>query len=530
MRGGTVNIPLKIYGTRAQTLSWIIKQRPQYGKLSEVRQTGAESGVVTYTPPADLHVVADRFTFSVRSNEGVSAPVAVTISIVDTAPRISAPGELDFGTLLPGASVEKTFEFSNVGGGIAEGTFEVDAPWKVDGARSYKLAPGLRRAVKIVFLPERAGAFESEVRFTSQPDTVVALKGAAEEALAVNPKALVLTQDAGRPLRAASFEVRNNTDAPLDATVSASPRLIMRKSQRIAAHAAAVFAVQTAETDVTELEDTVEISAGALSVRIPVSAPALPALVRARPESVFFRNGAGGKETVIFTNRGGTAAKVTLAIGTPFSVAESRFSLRPGEEKEVAISAAKADAQGVLKVGVGETGFEIPVEAGGLAGTFVMPVARRTSPTARARKEADSGEPLAVHSGPFAAAIESVSASSGKFRWSGLLPEGAEFRCFQQTLSTDDEGELVSEFHEYTACRFGRDGGFSTATVEGLQPGKSYLFRIDEVRAASSMPVTFAQIRTPAPEVPESSVSIVKLLVGLVVIAGELVVWQRLRA
>ena len=114
-RGGSVEIPLKIYGTRAQTLSWIVKQPPARGRLSEVRATGAESAVVTYRPPADLGVVSDRFAFSVRSSEGVSAPVEVTIAITDEAPQISAPGELNFGTLLVGASAAKTLEFSSIG-------------------------------------------------------------------------------------------------------------------------------------------------------------------------------------------------------------------------------------------------------------------------------------------------------------------------------------------------------------------------------------------------------------------------------
>ncbi|MEO7319720.1 MAG: hypothetical protein ABIZ56_12080, partial [Chthoniobacteraceae bacterium] len=146
-RGDTVDIPLKIYGTRAQTLSWIIKQAPLHGKLSGVRATGAESAVVTYRPPADLRVISDRFTFSVRSSEGVSAPVEVAVTITDDAPRISATAELDFGSLLIGASAAKTLEFSNAGGGIAEGAMEVDAPWKLAGARDYKLAAGERRRV-----------------------------------------------------------------------------------------------------------------------------------------------------------------------------------------------------------------------------------------------------------------------------------------------------------------------------------------------------------------------------------------------
>ena len=98
-RGASVEIPLKIHGTRSQTLAWIIRQPPLHGKLSEVRATGQEAAAVTYRPPADLRVVSDRFTFSVRSTEGISAPVDVTIAITDDAPQISAPAEMNVGRI-----------------------------------------------------------------------------------------------------------------------------------------------------------------------------------------------------------------------------------------------------------------------------------------------------------------------------------------------------------------------------------------------------------------------------------------------
>ena len=181
-RGGSVEVPLKIYGTRAQTLAWIIKQGPAHGKLSTVRATGAESAVVTYRPPADFGVVSDRFTFSVRSSEGVSAPVEVVIAITDDPPQIRALGEMEFGTLLVGRKKTKTLEISNVGGGIAEGLLEVGAPWAVEGAKDYRLPAGERRVVKIMFAPDRIGRFESEVKFTSQADGAAILRGAAEDA------------------------------------------------------------------------------------------------------------------------------------------------------------------------------------------------------------------------------------------------------------------------------------------------------------------------------------------------------------
>ena len=535
-RGGSVEVPLRIYGTRAQTLSWIIKQPPARGRLSEVRATGAETAVVTYRPPVDLGVVADRFTFSVRSSEGVSAPVEVMIGIVDDAPRIGGLGELDFGRVLMGASAAKTLEFFNSGGGIAEGMFEVGAPWKAEGARNYRLVAGQRRSVKIVFAPERAGNFESQVKFTSQADAAVILRGVAEDALAVAPAELVLSHDAGRPLRVGVFEIRNNTDGALEVAISASPRLIVKKTQEVAAHDSAALTVQMAETDVGALEDTMEISAGVLAVHLPVKGLALPALVRARSDRVVFQRGnADAKERVVFENCGGMESRVKLAVGAPFSVEESSFSLAPGAEKEVAILLkveSPGVAQAVLKVMSEGQAFDIPVIAGG------QPRAVSASAVARVRKSADvrvnreeeaASEPAEALEEATPKAVDSVTGKSARFRWRGAWPDGVEFRCFQRFLSLDEEGELAVTFQEYSACRFSREDGVNVALFDKLEPDQDYFFRIDEVNAAGSRTVTSAQIRTLAPPVGKSFFSLMPVLIVLAIGAGGVSVWRRIR-
>ena len=535
-RGGSVEVPLKIYGTRAQTLSWIIKRPPGRGKLSEVRATGAESAVVTYRPPADLGVVSDRFTFSVRSNEGVSAPVEVAIAILDDAPRIGGLGELDFGTVLMGTSAAKTLEFFNSGGGMADGMFEVGAPWRAEGPRDYKLAAGQKRSVKIVFAPERAGRFESQVKFTSQADAAVILRGVAEDALAVAPAELVLTHDEGRPLRVGVFEIRNNTEGAMEVAISAGPRLVVKKTLQLAAHDSAALTVQTAEKDAGALEDTMEISAGVLVAHLRVKTPALPAMVRARSDRVVFRHGnANAKERVVFENLGGTESRVTLAVGSPFSVDESSFSLAAGGEKEVEISLkgeSPAGAQAVLKVRSDGRVFDIPVVAVGPAraeSVSAVPRARKSAPTQVNREEEARAESEDGAEDATAKVVDSITGTSARLRWKGEWPDGVEFRCLQRYLSLDEEGELVVTFQEYSACRFSRQNGVNVARFEKLDPGQEYFFRIDEVSAAGSNPVVSAQIRTPLPPVRKKFFSLMPVMILLAIGAGGVSIWRRIR-
>ena len=536
-RGGSADIPLRIYGTRAQTLSWVIRQQPAHGKLSGVRATAPETAVVTYRPPADLRIVSDRFTFSARSNEGVSAAVEVSIAITDDPPQLSVPAELNFGALLAGASAAKMLEFTNGGGGIAEGAIEVDAPWRLEGARRYKLPAGERHIVKIVFAPERAGKFESEVRFTSQPDRAVALSGVGEEPLAVAPADITLAQSPGQPLRAASFELRNNTDAALDVTIAAGPRIILPATLSLPPHRMAAASVRMAETDTAPLDETIRFTAGTLTAQLRVKAGALPALVRAQSRSVTFRRmdaGAMARERIVFENRGGMESKVALTVGAPFSIAEKSFTLAPGAEKEITVTlaaAAAGSAQAVLKVACDSGGFDIPVSA------QISPVSAGPSAPRRPRSSApaprasvESEEYPAPGSGLFSATIVSVGDNSATFRWPGALPSGAKLRCLLRSLTPGEDGGLVSAFREYAACSFEKRDGANLATVEKLEPGTSYLFRIDAATADDATTLTFAQVRTPAPPPREAFFSLMNVLIALALLAGGASVWQRVRS
>ena len=534
-RGGSVDIPLRIYGTRAQTLTWIIRQHPAHGKLSGIRATAPEAAVVTYRPPADLAVVSDRFTFSVRSNEGVSAAAEVTIAITDDEPRIVAPSELEFGTLLAGASAVKTLDFTNAGGGIADGAIKVDAPWRIEGARHYKLPAGGRHVVKVIFAPERAGKSDSEVQFTSQPDRVVSLRGVAEDALAVEPAKLVLAQSVGFPLRAASFELRNNTDVPVEVAVAASPRLVLRRVVPIPAGGSATVSVQAAEKDVAAIDESIRFTAGVLAARLPVRAAALPGLVRARPGSVAFgRVGAreAAKQRIFFDNQGGTATKVKLAVGPPFSLTESEFSLAPGAEKEVVVTVAGASngtIQSVLKVTTDTGGFDIPIDGNISPNVAAVPASRRQAVAASAPREPDPTEAGAAVSGPFAATILSIGENAATFQWQGTTAAGAKLHCLLRSLSTDENGELLSALLDYPACKIERGTDGNVATVGKLEPAKTYLFVITATTPEGSTPVTFAQIRTPDRPPRAPIFTLVRILCALALVTGGASIWQRTR-
>jgi hypothetical protein len=532
-RGESVDIPLRIYGTRAQTLGWLIRQRPAHGKLSNLRSTAPEAGLVTYTPPADLRVVSDRFTFSVRSNEGVSATAEVQIAIVDDAPLLFVPTEMNFGTLLVGEASNRTLQLSNGGGGVAEGEWLVDPPWRAVGERRYKLAAGERQIAKILFSPDRPGEFKSEVRFTSQLDRVTTITGTALAPLAVEPATLLLRNRRGSARRSATFELRNHTDEPFEVALIASQRLKFPPTVEIQAHGKATVTLETAENDVAPLEETMRFAAGNLEASLAVKAGPPPPVLSVQPESVTFRPlvpGATAKESIILKNDGGVATQVALAIGAPFSVEEKSFSIEPGASRELTISIAASStgrAQSVLQITGGESALEVPVEAA-ISTTLPRATSSPTSATPAKTRPAEPESPLDLQP---AVALPANVVASGKdeatFQWQGEIPAGATLHCRRRILSVAGNGGLAASYEDYPDCAFERRAGVNVATVRKLPPGETCHFRIDAVGPNGTTPLTFAQISTPPRTRWRPNISLVQILCALALVVGGVALWQR---
>ena len=83
----------------------------------------------------------------------------------------------------------------------------------------------------------------------------------ALDPLAVSPTTLCLPHDLGSPLRAASFTLRNNTDDPLDVTVIASQRLIVKTTVALPPQSEIGLSLQVVEGDVAALDEVVRFAA-----------------------------------------------------------------------------------------------------------------------------------------------------------------------------------------------------------------------------------------------------------------------------
>lgn len=504
-RGEPVEIALRIYGVKNQPLKYLIRTLPKSGRLTEPRVVDREVSTVMYTPPAELAITRDRFTYAVQNGAGVSAAVEVAITIVDQPPDLALPGALDFPSMLAGATAAKTLEIRNRGGGLAEGNADVEAPWKIEGPAKYRLGAGARAVFKVVFAPEKGGVFESAVRFTSQPESSVRVRGEAMEAVAAAPAKIELQPTAGEPVRAGTFELTNQTAEERRVTLSGGARLQVPAELTLPARGKVSVPVQTAADDVTALEGEVRVEAAGLTVRVPVRAARVGPLVRAlRGPVTFGRVDAGKAASASFEleNFGGAEADVSWEIGAPFAMEQASVRLAPGEKKTLTLrtqpAAAAARYRAWLLVKAGAQKLEIPVEAELVAKAAPAPaprsVASATRPAAAgvtesAEPEPAPAEPPAPLPGVFTdlhvdlkpvegAGLRRIGTTSATLEWLAKLNTATRFRLEGRRIVTDPDGQMKVSWDEIPNVPVRREGERYSVTFHGLAPATGYGVRV----------------------------------------------------
>jgi len=277
-RGEVTDIPLRIFGTRAQPLTFIIRAAPASGKLSAQKKLSDESSMVRYTPPADRAVTRDSFTYAVRSTEGVSAAAEVKIEIVDIPAELIAPFELNNSQILTGETETLTLELTNRGGDVCEGDATVEAPWRIEPPAHYRIEKNGHAILHITFAPEVPGEFRGEIHYSSHQERLTNLSGMAVAALAIRPVALDLKLESLTGVRAGAFEVKNNTKIEQTVVIHCSERLKLDSSLTLPPDRSAAITVQTRADDTEPISEVIRFEAHGISAVLPVRAALVPPL------------------------------------------------------------------------------------------------------------------------------------------------------------------------------------------------------------------------------------------------------------
>jgi hypothetical protein len=499
-RDEPVEIPLGIYGNRYQTLEFKIRVRPAAGQLSEPKQVGQESAVVTYTAPADLAISKDQFTYSVRSREGVSAPSVVQIAIIDEPPVLAGPALVEFGRMMAGEKSVQTIEIANTGGGLAEGTLEASAPWQIEGQSAYRLRAGEKQSVVLSLNTSKSGRLAGELRCTpsaseTKAGRVIELKADVLSQVSVLTEQLTLGNGADSAPRSGSIEVVNNTQSPQTLSISAGPRLSLPKSLTLQPQATSRIAVELQANDFGAIEDEILIQSSAETFRLPVRAGATPALLQVDRKEIRFtpvQAGNSAQEKLTLENQGGHPAAVSVVLDEPFSAGFTSAVLQPGERRELPLlfrSSAEGSFSGHLKITAPPREIILPLSAQTMSASTTSRAARpakdappqtrplqsdRTSEPAHGAAETAPREP--VPQMPHAPEIITLTPSSVDLGWNHRGSISPTYKSEMREIALHND-ELEMSWSPLPHCQLELRGGRVEVKITGLTPATVYSLR-----------------------------------------------------
>ena len=534
-RGETLTIPLRIYGTRAQRLDFLIRAKPQHGRLSAPKQSDQEVASVVYTPPDNLALKADRFAYAVRSREGVSAPAEVIIRIVDAAPRLIAPATIDFASLLVGETEAKTVELLNRGGGIAEGRLQVREPWKVKGPPSYRLAAGERQVFEVEFAPSAAGVFEAELQFTSDPTRETLLRGRAVAAVELVPGYLRLRQMRGEATRMGAFELRNHQSEAVHIELLGSDRLKLQRTWHVPPGEAVTVVVQTVAGDVAGLRERLTAQTnGAPVAALEIEAAAAGPLLQVKPAQLDFGEiTAGQRATAVLqvANTGGTGVEITLEAPAPFALDRGKLNLAPGAVEPVNVSltaVTSTSQQGEITIRAPDSERSVPLLARrAVSKAAGVPTRRREPRASRLIPVADTPPSERRSAVPFVPSqIVERTPRTATIAWSSKAAPGARFRAMARKLSLEN-GQLKINWVPYGDFEASESDGRILGTFRNLQPGQLMTFRIMAVAGGSERVLLERDVATPRPRKWGWRQWWLAGLIGALAICGGVAVWRR---
>jgi hypothetical protein len=550
VRGTPLEITLRVYGKTNQPISYLIR-RASSGKLTVPKNTELEAAVVEYQAPADHSITRDSFEYASKSTQGVSAPSAVEIEIVDLAPELIAPAEVVFGPLLGGATDKKTIELENKGGSVAEGDLTVDPPWRVEVTNHYRIEPGQRRSVVLTFAPDKPGDYSADLLFSSAPDRSTTLRGKASAAIEVRPASLVLEAVAGSLTRAGALEVVNHTDEPQTVRVAAPERLMSDPPLTLNPGQSGPLMIRTKDGDVRPIAAEITLESGSYRTIVPVHAEALPGIAQAESTQLELRVVPPKPEpmaVLMVRNDGGQPAHAELSGDAEFTISPDKLDLPVGGEARVEVRLAagiNSPIQGTIDLKSGGATQRIALSAKAAAQPSAPSVPATTSavPSRPGKAATRAGSYGSDHWSPYeqdpAKPIDpvqimrnvAISPTSCTIEWHGDRSAAKAFAAEVRELAIGEKG-LVQTWRPYPTFHSERTADNKVrGTFEKLVPGRPYTARIREVNDSGDLGAIIldSSFNTPVPdtETQKARWKTTTILVGVGIVF--VVLWRRRR-
>ena len=387
-RGGTVEIPLRVFGVPAESFTYLLRTLPTAGKVSEPKVVGRGLGAATYEHRNGNTQDHDHFRFATRTDHGISGSVEVSITIVDDPPVLNVLGELDFGMIAIGTTATRELTIENRGGGVLAGTMTVEEPWKVEGKETYHLRSGERQSIRLRFAAQSEQTYLGQLRFSSHPSYNTPLSAVSEAVVAIAPNRLELLPTT-EITRSGILTITNRTETEQPLRLHITSKLSGPDRVTVPAHGQISITIATTLGDVGSVDDEIEIHAPGFAAKVPVHAPAAAAIILASPASLTFGKVVGEQTATALlqvANIGGTRVLVRLESPPPivFANADAAFWLEPGMAREVTLSLERPPEgtfDGQLRIQISGKETIVPIDAEVTVGKPLVKIPAIVNPT-----------------------------------------------------------------------------------------------------------------------------------------------------
>ena len=291
-RGEQVTIPLRAHYGGTGTVTFAIVQRPEHGKLSDLRLLGDNRAVVTYQNDGAEGVTSDGFRYVVKAGgERVSSPAEVRISVQERPPRMVLPSKMDFQEIMAGASESRPLTITNEGGGVLQGRLSVSAPWHLSAAE-YRVKSGQTEVVELSFRPDEGRDFVGQLTLAGSDasQTSVLLTGRAAAPVRLEPDHLQIDPPKTKSdSRSGTVSLTNETEHALRLQVEAGKEIEPIPEVALAPHEKKQIAIVILSHPQVAVHEEIVVAGLGFKVRLWIdaeAAPAVPPVTRTGPDSV----------------------------------------------------------------------------------------------------------------------------------------------------------------------------------------------------------------------------------------------------
>jgi len=340
-QGEEATIVLVAQGREAGSAKFLIRSRPQYGVLSEIRPVGPGRAAVVYRHFGKGEATSDAFTYAVQAPDSpVSASVRVELQIAERPPVFSGPKSVEFGEAILGQAVAREISLQNLGGGILQGKASADSPWEIVGSADYEIPEKESRSLVVEFRPEKENSYQGVIRFSHDPKAIVLLEGAVRSPLAFHPYRLDLHQkSAAEP---GFLQVTNQTEEDLLLLLKSDPGILVPEMVEIAAGESEVLKVRVEKGHTTGAEGVLRLQYAFGSEDVAFRVFPAPAKISMNPEKEMdFGVLLPGREKVLplrISNTGGIPLDLQLGADAPAFLPDGyQLALAPGQTREISV-------------------------------------------------------------------------------------------------------------------------------------------------------------------------------------------------